>query len=198
MAGRDAHVQLIICRHTQTDDNVGHRYSGQNDIELNEVGIEQAERLARRIANEFPTVHHVLSSDLLRAHAVAEVISREYHASKMMTPALRETHLGRATGLTKQEAIVLFPNQKYRTGGTMYDYHDIGGESADDVVSRSLRAIDEEAFRITRLHEHQRMTLVIVGHGTALRTVFVDRLRLFRKLHEQGDFQVCNWLIGQL
>ncbi len=199
MAGRDARVQLVICRHTQTDDNAQRRYTGQNDVSLNATGVEQAEQLAQKIAASFH-VQSVLSSDLIRTQVLARKISETCSSVPPVefTPGLREADVGRMANLTKADALIQFPDSQYRSRNPFYDYRGIGGEYADDVASRCIRAIDEEVFRVTRLYEHELVTLVIVGHGTALRTVFVDRLRLFRKLHEQGDFQVCDWFISQL
>lgn len=199
MAGRQAHIQLVICRHTQTDDNAQHRYSGQNDVLLNEVGIAQAKKLAKKIAAAFP-VRLIISSDLLRAQAVAQEIS---YANESQPPIelfeeLRETHVGRMSGLAKTDVLIQFPENHHRSSNAHYDYRDIGGESSDNVASRLMRTIDSEAFRLQRSCLSEIPTVVLVCHGTALRTVFVDRLRLFRTLHKQGDYQVCHWLIGQL
>lgn len=199
MSGREARIRLVICRHTQTDDNAQHIYSGQNDVLLNEVGLEQARQLAQKIVSLFP-VRQILCSDLLRSWAVAHEIAR---ACEELPPIacskdLREVHVGRMTGLTKADALVQFPERQHRSSNAHYDYQDIGGESSDDVAFRMMHVIDSEAFRLQQQSHFEYPTVVLVGHGTALRTVFVDRLRVFRKLHAQGDFQVCDWSIGQL
>lgn len=199
MAGREARIQLVICRHTQTNDNAEHRYSGQNNVLLNDVGVEQAKRLAEKIAQTF-FVDQIISSDLNRTRSVAREISRACESEPPIEwhEALREVHVGRMSGLTKADALMEFPKSQHRSSGAHYDYRDIGGESADDVASRIMRVIDHLAFQIQRPYPSKPQTVVLVGHGTALRTVFVDRLRLFRTLHKQGDYQVCDWLIGQL
>lgn len=199
MPGREARVRLVICRHTQTNDNVQNIYSGQNDVLLNEVGFEQARLLAQKIVTSF-SVKQILCSSLLRSWAVAQEIA---HACEQLPPIvhsgdLREVHVGRMTGLTKTDALIQFPERRHRSSNAHYDYQDIGGESSDDVAFRMMRVIDNEAFRLQQQSQDALPTIVLVGHGTALRTVFVDRLRAFRKLHVQGDFQVCDWYIGQL
>ncbi|MCX6715057.1 MAG: histidine phosphatase family protein [Candidatus Uhrbacteria bacterium] len=199
MSGRHAHIQLVICRHTQTDDNVARRYSGQNDVLLNATGMEQALRLAERIAARFP-VRQIVCSDLQRSWAVAREIAHACgsHPPIHRTEDLREVNVGRMANLTKEESLIQFPEDRHRTRNAHYDYRNIGGECADDVASRIARVIDQEAFLVTQRELAELPTLVIVGHGTALRTLFVDRLHAFRKIHVQGDFQVCDWLIGQL
>ena len=197
MAGRQAHVQLVICRHTQTDDNLEGRYTSQKDVSLNATGIEQAIRLAQKIAATF-SVNQIVASDLTRARMVAHEICVACDSPVIFSDHLRETHMGEMIGCVKADEQRLFPASRHRCDHTHYDFRDIGGESADDVLFRSLYEIDHWAFLVKPLSAGKIPTIVIVGHGIALRTVFVDRLHLFRKVPAQGDFQVCNWLIGQL
>jgi broad specificity phosphatase PhoE len=145
-------------------------------------------------------VKQILSSDLLRSCSVAHEIARACKELPLIVSSeeLREVYMGRMTGMTKADALVSFPERRHRSSHAHYDYQDIGGECADDVAFRVMRTIDNEAFRLQQQCCDEYPTIVLVGHGTALRTVFVDRLRAFRKLHTQGDFQVCDWLIGQL
>ena len=50
MPGPDSRVRLVLWRHGQTPWNVQGRFQGQTDIQLDEVGTEQAERAARLLA----------------------------------------------------------------------------------------------------------------------------------------------------
>ena len=55
-------TELILIRHGETDWNKELRFQGQVDVPLNEVGHEQARRLATRMVGE--QVHHLYASDL--------------------------------------------------------------------------------------------------------------------------------------
>ncbi len=58
---------LLLARHGQTDDNLEPlRAQGFRDTPLNEVGLEQAQALAERVAEAFD-VRSLWSSDLSRA-----------------------------------------------------------------------------------------------------------------------------------
>ena len=48
--GPDARVRLVLWRHGQTPWNIQGRFQGQTDIQLDEVGVGQAERAARLLA----------------------------------------------------------------------------------------------------------------------------------------------------
>lgn len=188
-------VRLVLCRHTQTDHNLNRVYSGQMDISLNETGIEQAELLGVKIAREF-TVHRIVTSDLNRAYVTACKIAFPNNMPPMcVEPRLREVDVGRMTGLAKTVVEVEFPDEKYRSSKDRYDYRDIGGECAEDVWLRCKAAIEQHALDLYESNPEGIPTLVVVGHGTALRTMFVSRLRAFEKLHEQGDYQVYDWPI---
>jgi broad specificity phosphatase PhoE len=194
MSGDKPVVRLVLCRHTQTDDNVERRYTGQSDVPLNSIGVIQARLLALRIAEEFH-VRRIVSSDLLRARTVSQFIAAACEASVMMDARLREVAVGQMTGLSRSVGHARFPFSKYRSSNSMYDYRDIGGEDAFEVSHRHRSAIDEHSLRLSADYPHELPTLVVVGHATALRTLFIDRLHTFEKIHDQGDFQVCEWFI---
>lgn len=63
---------IYIVRHGQTDWNVEGRYQGRIDIELNEVGIKQAETIHKELKNI--KFDKVFSSPLKRAYKTAEII----------------------------------------------------------------------------------------------------------------------------
>ena len=45
-------TELILLRHGETDWNRELRFQGHVDVALNAIGLEQARRLARRLAGE--------------------------------------------------------------------------------------------------------------------------------------------------
>jgi len=71
MAGKNN--RILLWRHGQTDWNVVNRFQGHSDIDLNDVGVYQAELAAPIIAGMEPTA--ILSSDLSRARVTASKLS---------------------------------------------------------------------------------------------------------------------------
>jgi len=89
-------TNLLLVRHGETFDNANHIMQGQTQGELNDNGIQQAEQLADSLASR--TVDAVMSSDLHRAVATAEIIARKHHLAVVTTPLLRERDWGGFTG----------------------------------------------------------------------------------------------------
>ena len=58
-------TELIVIRHGETDWNRQHRFQGQIDVPLNAVGLAQADRLGKRLADE--PIDVLVCSDLQRA-----------------------------------------------------------------------------------------------------------------------------------
>ena len=68
-------MRLIIVRHGESEWNRIHRYQGQLDAPLSDLGLRQAEALAERLKNE--TIDYIYSSQLQRAALTAQAISRQ-------------------------------------------------------------------------------------------------------------------------
>ena len=79
-------TQIIAIRHGETDWNLDARIQGHTDIPLNDTGLWQAEQLAQALADE--PLAHIYSSDLLRAWATAQALSRANGAAR--NPLLRQ------------------------------------------------------------------------------------------------------------
>jgi broad specificity phosphatase PhoE len=67
--------QLVLWRHGETDFNVARRIQGQLDSKLTPVGLSQAHRAARWLAELQPAV--LMTSDLSRAGDTAAVLAAE-------------------------------------------------------------------------------------------------------------------------
>ncbi|CAK9159811.1 unnamed protein product, partial [Ilex paraguariensis] len=68
------YAEIIVVRHGETEWNADNRIQGHIDIDLNEVGRQQAVAVADQLSRE-PKISAVYSSDLKRAFETAEVIA---------------------------------------------------------------------------------------------------------------------------
>ncbi|MFO8010941.1 MAG: alpha-ribazole phosphatase [Dehalococcoidia bacterium] len=161
-------ARLILVRHGHTDWNQQMRYQGQTDIALNEKGIEQSRRAARRLAAE--KIDTIYSSDLKRALHTARIIAAEHGMQEAVheTPVLREMNFGELEGLRFDEIdekyrLIFSADASWRNAGP--NIRVPGGESISDMSSRIERFISE-------LSRHrQNETVLVVSHGGPLQVL---------------------------
>ena len=87
---------LFLVRHGETVDNARQIMQGQTQGSLNERGREQAEQVARRLADD--PIDAIVASDLRRAIQTAEIIAAPHGLPVRTTPLLRERDWGSFTG----------------------------------------------------------------------------------------------------
>ena len=70
-------MKIYLVRHGQTDWNYQKKIQGQQDVDINEQGIRQAEKLAEILKNV--PFEYAVCSPLTRAHHTAEILLK-YHS----------------------------------------------------------------------------------------------------------------------
>src|SRR5262245_19420506 len=102
-------TELILLRHGETDWNRDRRIQGNTDIGLSSVGLDQARRLADRMASE--RIAAIYSSDLARARETATPLAEALALRLQTTPLLREVGFGAWEGLTLSEVEACWPDE---------------------------------------------------------------------------------------
>lgn len=180
--------RIVVWRHGQTAWNLGGRFQGQTDVELDGTGIEQAHGAARLLAVLTPAA--ILSSDLCRASDTAAALGALTDLPVRLDAGLRETDLGTWQGLTRTEVEERFPGeaQAWLRGGQ--DRRG-GGESMTEVADRAVAAIERELAGLA-----DRATLVVVTHGGAGR-VMIARMIGLPPEHwtALGGLSNCCWSV---
>jgi 2,3-bisphosphoglycerate-dependent phosphoglycerate mutase len=90
-------TRFVFIRHGETDWNRQQRFQGQIDVPLNAVGLQQAERLAARLAGDPADV--LVCSDLLRARQTAAPLGAAWGMPPEPSAAMREQAFGLLEGL---------------------------------------------------------------------------------------------------
>jgi len=169
--------------------NVERRYSGmRNDPYLTPEGMKQAERVAAELS-KLP-IEAIWSSDLARTRQVALRIYLACDRQLSFDRRLRETDVGDMSGLHKDDAVAQFPDEHHRTSTPAYDFRDIGGESFSQVVQRQLDCFREILEHHGTDSADDAPFVVVVGHGTSLRTMLRFLGIKPAKLHQQGEYQI--------
>lgn len=168
--------RIILWRHGRTEYNRQQRFQGQIDIPLDDVGRGQAKSAATHLALEEPSA--IISSDLSRAAETAQALADRVGLQVELDAGLREIDAGAWEGLTRPEILAQWPE----------DYHAWrrgefirvgGGETRPELADRVAQSVLKHA-------REREGTIVIVGHGAALRGATLNLLRL--PLEQWGAF----------
>ncbi len=180
--GPDSRVRLVLWRHGQTPWNIQGRFQGQTDIQLDEVGMEQAERAARLLAALRPDV--IVSSDLSRAMATAAPLARLTGLTVTTDKDLRERHGGVWEGLTDVEIRTRYPQEHAQ-------WFPPEGEHSSTVADRARSAMERIADSL-----HPGSLAVVVSHGAAIRLGAARLLGLPEGLWGViGPLANCSWSV---
>ena len=154
---------LILIRHGETLWNTQLRMQGSLDSDLTPKGESQIKALGEWM-KEFP-FDYLYCSDTPRAHKTAEAISTFTGHNLNLDKRLREKNLGVFEGLTSEEARERYPEtfQQFKTAGASYVIDQ--GESTQQLLERSLDAIEEIRDR------HPQKVAVVVTHGGVVRVL---------------------------
>lgn len=135
-------TKLLVVRHGHAEGNAEHRFIGQTDVPLDELGHSQAEALANRLRTT--PIDRIVSSDLRRtidtisplADAIGVLIERD--------PRLREISNGEWSGLLPTEISARWPDlwAAYRKGEDVFRP---GGEQWATVRERVVASAREHA-----------------------------------------------------
>ena len=148
-------MAIILIRHGETSGNRD-RVLQVPETPLNEQGLEQAARLARRLSDH--PVSRLLSSDLTRAHLTAEAISQEMGLPVETEPLLQERNFGDLRGRR-------YADLDEDPFGP--DYSPPGGESWADFHARVDRAWERVCHEAMETPED----LAVVTHGLVLHSM---------------------------
>jgi broad specificity phosphatase PhoE len=151
---------LLLVRHGETDWNRDGRWQGHSDTQLNELGRDQA----RRVAAELDGADVLYTSDLARARETAEIIAAALELEVRTDPRLRERSFGAWEGLTAPEIEERFADDlaRWRVG------EGAGATDAEpfDAFAQRVRGFLDEA-----LARHPGETVLVVAHGGTIRVI---------------------------
>jgi probable phosphoglycerate mutase len=181
-------TRILLIRHGETDWNVGTRIQGSTDIPLNARGLAQVQRLAQALADE--TLHHVVTSDLSRAHATGAPLAQVTGAALRHDVGLRERAFGIFEGLTFEEI-----GQRHPEGAESWRRRDPafgpdGGETLQAFYDRCVAT----AQRLAAAHAGE--SIALVAHGGVLDCLYRAATRL--PLQAPRTWQVPNATINRL
>lgn len=162
--------KLFLVRHGQSQWNLENRFTGWQDVDITEVGKQEARTVGKMLKEE--KVDVAFTSKLIRAQHTLKIILEEYgktNMSIMMDEALNERSYGMLEGLNKFETAEKYGVEKVHTWRRSFDIAPPGGESLKDTYERVIPYFEK--------HIHPRLkkgqNVLIVAHGNSLRALIM-------------------------
>ena len=152
---------FVFLRHGESVGNAEERFQGQSDFPLTEKGRRQALALAERWLRERMKFDLVLTSPLSRAKETAELIGSKLDVPVEADPIWLERNAGEVSGLTRDEALKLYPEPEFTT------HYDAFGENGEGDWELYLRA----GKALHGLIKRPAGKYLIVTHGGLLNKV---------------------------
>ena len=166
--------KIITIQHTQSIHHTNGMVGSWTDWELSELGIEQANRIGKKLKEELAGKSFVMySSDLLRAKQTAENVGKHLNLTPVLRKELRERNLGRCCG----KSIQWMKENKEMYEVTVDDKLFSDAESRRDEWNRLQPFFDE-------VMSSNDENIIIVSHG--------DLLSVFNTMFLGLDVEAIN------
>lgn len=168
-------LRLILVRHGQTAWNAGatgagEHFRGRIDVDLNEVGRRQAQRVGARLARV--CVGAVYASPLQRALDTARPVAEAHGLPVRAFDGLLDIDYGAWGGLAHTDVAARWPDLYALWRSAPHQVQIPGGECLGDVQERVAAGID------VLLARHQGQIVVLVGHQAVNKVLICHLLGL--------------------
>lgn len=182
--------KLILVRHGRTAFHVNGRYAGTTDVELDEVGRQQVEKVVERLSSiEFGDIY---SSPLSRCYDMAKAVAEDHGQAVIIDDRITELNMGHWDGQTyveiiKNEGELL---RKWTEDPTSLTVP--GGESLIAVQERAMEWFAKATA------DHPEGTIMAASHGGPIRAILSAVLglplaHLFRLTVDLASINIVNY-----
>jgi broad specificity phosphatase PhoE len=186
-------AKLILARHGETVWNVEKIYRGRTDVNLDEVGIKQAELLGKYLSNW--ELEAIYSSPLGRALDTANIIARYQKIGVHITEGLVDFDYGKWQSLPEQEVKRLYPTLHNEWHNNPHKVRMPGGESLEDVRMRAVEVVNDV------LSKYQG-SAVLVSHRVVSKVLIcsllgLDNSHFWNIKQDVGGITIFNYVDGR-
>jgi len=186
-------AKLILARHGETMWNVEKVFRGRADVGLDEVGIKQAELLAKYLSNW--ELEAIYASPIRRALETANIVARYQKVSARIAEGLTDFDFGEWQSLSEQQVRRLYPDLFNEWHNNPDKVRMPGGESLEDVRRRAVEVVNDIVSR------HQGNVL-LVSHRVVIKVLICYLLGLdnshFRNINQDvGGITIFDYVDGR-
>jgi broad specificity phosphatase PhoE len=186
-------TKLILTRHGETVWNVEKIYRGRTDVNLDEVGIKQAELLGKHLSTW--ELEAIYSSPLKRALDTANIVARYQKIGVHVAKGLIDFNYGEWQSLPEQEVQRLYPTLHNEWHNNPHKVKMPGGENLEDVRRRAIEVVNDV------LSKYQG-SVVLVSHRVVIKVLICSLLGLdnshFWNINQDvGGITIFNYVDGR-
>ena len=165
---------IITMQHTQSVHHTNGMVGSWTDWELSELGVQQANRIGKKLKTELLQKKFVMySSDLLRAKQTAENVGKHLGVTPVLRAELRERNLGKCCGKSVQ---------------WLRDNQEMQEKTVDDKLFSDAESRRDEWNRLKPFYDEimasKDKNIIIVSHG--------DLLSVFNTIFLGFDIETLN------
>ena len=162
-------AELILARHGETAWNVEKVFRGRADVDLDRVGLKQAELLGKYLSNW--ELEAIYSSPLRRALDTANMVAGYQKVAVRVAEGLTDFDYGEWQSVPEQEVKKLYPALLNEWHSNPHKVRTPGGESLEDVRRRVVELINDILPR-------HRGNVLLVSHRVVIKVLICDFLGL--------------------
>ena len=161
---------LVLVRHGQSEWNLKNLFTGWHDVDLTDLGVEEARSAGRKLKAQGLRFDCAYTSVLKRAERTLQLILEEMGQTDVpivRDQALNERDYGELVGLNKDDARKKWGDEQVHIWRRSYDIAPPGGESLKDTAARVLPYYIAEI--LPRVLRGERV--LVAAHGNSLRAL---------------------------
>ena len=162
-------AELILARHGETAWNVEKVFRGRADVDLDRVGLKQAELLGKYLSNW--ELEAIYSSPLRRALDTANMVAGYQKVAVRVAEGLTDFDYGEWQSVPEQEVKKLYPALLNEWHSNPHKVRTPGGESLEDVRRRVVELINDILPR-------HRGNVLLVSHRVVIKVLICYLLGL--------------------
>jgi probable phosphoglycerate mutase len=183
-------TKIILVRHGECQGNREGLFRGRSDFSLNEIGVAQAQELAKEMKLYQPI--KIFTSPLSRARQTAEIISQECKIEIEICEGMNNIKLGPWEGKPKQ-----FIAQKYP------EEWQIWLEEPERLIVSGMENLDQVKQRVRRdlneiIKNYSGKTVIVVSHRAVLKPLIASCIEInkpyFWRIHmDTASYSILHY-----
>ena len=142
-------MKLYVVRHGQTDYNIDNKVCGISNVELTDLGKQQAIKAREQLEDQ--KIDYIFASPLQRAYDTAKIINEKYHLNIQIDSRVQEINFGQFEGVIN--------NKEFQYYKQNHALHYPQGESLFQVVHRVYSFLEELE------NKYPDKNILVVCHG---------------------------------